>query len=102
MAAVPASETILARHVFVSVLENQDRRFIDLESKVGGIRGESVVHISLTLLFRRHYRQLLEKYIDLFTSANASIHLMDQSASDHLEEDDPCSGIQDLLVRSPV
>lgn len=101
---------MFARYIAVSVLEYEDRRFVDLEGEVG-LRGrERVINIRLDVrkeetigklntIVRQRRRN---GSTDFFSCANASIDLVDKPSADHFVEDDPGARIQHLFICGSV
>lgn len=97
-------------HVTVSVFEDENGCFVDLEGEVGlqgsqsvvdvglGVRQEGAT-IALSTVAKRGRRN---GSTDFFSRANTPIDFVDELSADHLEENDPGARIQHLLVGGPV
>mmetsp|Transcript_25148 Transcript_25148/g.59898 ORF Transcript_25148/g.59898 Transcript_25148/m.59898 type:complete len:288 (-) Transcript_25148:407-1270(-) len=81
---VAPAESAVAGDVRVAVSEDEDRRLIHLDGHVAGVRVGAVVDVCL------------------LARGDASVDLREDAAVEHLEEDDPCAGIERLLDRRPV
>ena len=105
---------MFACDITVSVLEDEDGRFVDLDGEVG-LRGcEGVVDVGLSIrqggnemqivivLSTIVERRVWNESTDFFPRANASIDLVDNLSANHLVENDPGTRIQDLFVGSSV
>ena len=79
--AVPESE--FSGHVLVPVLEDQDGRLVDLQRAVA-LRAGCIIHVSL------------------LPCADAAVDLRDEPSAQHLEEDHPGAGVEDLFGGGPV
>ena len=102
---------MFARYITVSVLEYEDRCFVDLEGEVG-LRGrERVINIRLNVremvttignLSAIVQRRRRNGSTDFFSCANTPIDLVNNLSADHFVEDDPSARIQHLFICGSV
>lgn len=97
-------------YIAVSVLEDEDGSFVDLESEVGLGRRQRMVYVSLDCSTGNINNNFEDNYwvrkrngcTDFFSRANASIDLVDDFPANHFVEDDPGTRVQNLLVGGSV